>query len=407
MQQAEAAARDAIDRWIGPATLAAVVLVSAAATLRRIWAADFWWQFAAGAWVGEHGWPTLDAFSYTAVDRPWVELHWLFELIQYRLMEGVGPASLVLLKWVAVLASFGLVAWRWLCRRYLVATSAVLLVALLASSHRFFVRPELVTYVMLAAFATVLDRFRREGGRAIWGLPVLQIVWVNCHPMALLGPLLVGLCGFVLCIPLVRGRRDAGRSAPAHAGAAPGRVRTTALVFAATVAAVLVNPYGLEAFKLPLVMYSEMRDSIFSVAIVELRSPFAFGFRLVALRWFYVLIAFGSVTAVANRRRLDPFWMILAISQLYLAATSIRNLPLFCVAAVPFVLSNLERCGALDLGARVRWPRRITAALVLVTSLWFAQQLATDRARSSWRRCLCSWRPAPHRSRASTIRSRR
>ena len=52
--------------------------------------------------VEEHGWPILDVFSYTAVDRPWIELHWLFEVVQYRLMASVGPASVVLLKAVLV-----------------------------------------------------------------------------------------------------------------------------------------------------------------------------------------------------------------------------------------------------------------------------------------------------------------
>ena len=61
--------------------------------------------------------------------------------------------------------------------------------------------------------------------------------------------------------------------------------------------AMLVNPYGIEAFRLPFVMFAEMRGSVFRDVIGELKSPFAFGWQFVALRWFYGLLALSFVSA--------------------------------------------------------------------------------------------------------------
>jgi len=353
------------------ATVGSVGALAAAACCRRIWATDLWWQYATGRLVAAGGWPTVDPFTYTAAGAPWIEMRWLYCLALYELMRSLGPAAVVVVKTLAVGMAFALVTLPRVRRAGAVAAGAVVLVGLLAASDRLLVRPELVTWVLFGAFLFVLDRQRTRGGRGIWLLPALQLVWVNTHASFALGPLLVGLGLGVALAAAWLGRDVAARSS----------LRPLALVFALVLAACFVNPYGAEGLLVPFRQFAQIRHSVFKEVISEYQSPFAPGPLHVAVAAFWLLIGMCLASAAANLRRLDPFWSLLCAGQLYLATIAVRNLPLFALAALPFILSNLERAPVLQ---RLRPTvagagRRALALATIALSLWFVRDLATDR----------------------------
>ena len=65
--------RPTVERVAVAIGLAGAALLSLATCLRRVWAADVWWQARTGRYVLEQGWPDLDPFSYVAA-APWIEL---------------------------------------------------------------------------------------------------------------------------------------------------------------------------------------------------------------------------------------------------------------------------------------------------------------------------------------------
>lgn len=365
-----------VERWPSWVALAAVVGLSAAACLRRIWEADFWWQQATGRWVSEHGPPSVDVFSYTAAGHPWIELRWLFCLGEFHVMNQLGPGALVLLKWLAVIAALVLVSLPALRGRLTVAAGATWAIALLASSQRMFVRPELATYVFFAVFVWILDRHRRLGGRWVWTLPVLQVLWVNTHTLFILGPILVGLLLAAAAARAAWRGEDDGRRA------ARRRLVPLAGVLAAVLAACLLNPWGLEGLLFPARLFAQIRGTAFKEAIGEFRSPFVYGTAFTAVIYYQILIGIAAVTALASWRRLDGFWSLLCLSQLYLSAQAIRNLPLFSLAAVPFVLVHLDRSPVWSRPLVVRWlpaVRRLGALAVAALCGWYVLEMATDR----------------------------
>ena len=158
-----------------PLGVVALVGLSVAACFHRIWAVDFWWQYATGRLVLSQGWPAVDVFSYTAAGQPWIELRWLFCVVQASVMDGLGTPALQVLLWLSVVAAFTLVTWPHASPRVRAFVPLVVGVALLTSAQRFLMRPELVTFVMFATFLLVLDRHRRAASRWIWALPFLQL----------------------------------------------------------------------------------------------------------------------------------------------------------------------------------------------------------------------------------------
>jgi hypothetical protein len=84
--------------------LAAVLLLFTAASFRKVWGADFWWQYATGRLVAEHGIPREDVFSYTMTGQPWIEMRWLYCYVLYHLRELSGAGGVIVAKWLTLTA---------------------------------------------------------------------------------------------------------------------------------------------------------------------------------------------------------------------------------------------------------------------------------------------------------------
>ncbi len=361
-------------RWPGRLAAIAAAGVCFAAAARKIWSADFWWQLSAGRFIFEHGWPVGDVFSYTAAGAPWIEARWLYCLAQYLLWSAGGAPLVVTVKIVIIALAFGLAGRAAGSKHATVLGSAVTLVALIAASQRFFVRPEIVTYLFFGLFLLILDRHRSVGGRAIWLLPVLQLIWVNAHPLFVFGPLLIGALLFVEVVRVLLGDREVWRPALRP-------LRPLAVVLALTIAVAWINPWGLRGVVFPLELFGELRGTIFKEAIGELRSPFEFGLRWIALRAALLLSGVCVVAALANPRHLDPFFGVVLLAQVYLASLSIRNLPYFALAAIPFVVKALEDAPATRwLAQRLPAARSAIAIGLALFALSYGWASATDRA---------------------------
>src|SRR6185295_17722298 len=84
-----------VDRLLSlaPHLVTALAVVLA---LRRLDNTDTWTILAAGRWIVEHGTiPATDTLSYTATDRPWINVQWLFYAVLYLLHQAGGPTLLI------------------------------------------------------------------------------------------------------------------------------------------------------------------------------------------------------------------------------------------------------------------------------------------------------------------------
>lgn len=349
------------------------VLVLAAA--RRIWGIDFWWQYTTGRLVAQHGIPQVDTLSYTRAGEPWIELRWLYCWTLYSLENVVGAAGLVVVKTLLLVLTFALVVRSVASRPSTGVTASVLLVGVLCAMPRFFVRPELVSMLGFASFVWLIRGFLAHGDRRLWALPPLQVLWTNAHTVFILGPLLAGLAALVCALRVLWARRGGDDHT-----AAMRQLRAAAAITLLTIAACLVNPYGVTGALFPFKLYAEMSGSGFKDYIEEFKSPFVFT-ALAAFDAWIALIVLCGVAAASNLRRLDPFWSILLASQLFLSCVAVRNLPLFALAAIPFVLDNFARSPWLapPHARRNAWVGSVAALLALSLGGYYGEELWTNR----------------------------
>jgi len=349
----------ALDRTLLALAAASILVLLTAACFRRVWEADFFWQWKTGELVARVGPPKVDTLSYVSAGRPWIEMRWLYCRMLYGVVAVAGIPGAVAGKWLAVLAAFVLATAVSPWRRATVAACAVLPVAILAASQRFFVRPELATFLFFPLFVYVLVRSRQGSGRLLYVLPPLQALWANLHTLFLLGPAVTAL---FVAVEAVRFRRQ------------PEKLLRPAAVLVATCAACLLTPYGWTGVRFGVGLLFELRDPVYQRMAAEFLPTLRFGQRYVAVVFFETLLGMAALVTVLRLRRLDPFLSFLLLSQLALALLSIRNLPLFCLAAVPFVITHAAPTDA--------WPgalRRTALAGCLCLSLAASWALTTDR----------------------------
>jgi hypothetical protein len=205
---------------------------------------DTWSHLATGEWIIAHGSaPHVDPFSHSMAGEPWTAHEWLSEVLLAGAFRLDGWNGVVLLTGAAAaLAALivGLSAARELRGAPLIATVAIGLSLLTAN---LLARPHVLALPLAAAWGAGLIAARDHGRAPPLGLAVLMTAWVNMHGGFIFGLVLIG--PFAL---------EAVTAAPVGARL-PG-ARAWAMFALVSVAAALINPYGIDAFLLPLRLMS-------------------------------------------------------------------------------------------------------------------------------------------------------
>lgn len=178
-------------RWLATAAvaLAAVRLLGLFST--EIADTDFWWHLKTGQYIAErHSLPAPDPFAYTtALNAPTAVAQfnltheWLSQLMLYLVYAAGGFVAVIVVRAALLAAVCGLSGF--LAARLSGSLYAGLAAAFAAASAAIAFtadRPVLVTFLGVAVFVTLL-----ELRRWLWALPVLMLIWANCHGGFFLG----------------------------------------------------------------------------------------------------------------------------------------------------------------------------------------------------------------------------
>jgi len=380
-------------------TVVSFLLLGAALCVFDVESVDFGWHLETGQLIGRTGQiPTHDPYSYIAEGSRWIDSHWLFQLVVYRVYEASGIAGVVWLRALVVAATFGVLLFAGRRRAPLPVIVAVGTLALFASYGRFVVRPELFSILFLAVFLRLSEELPARPRLALVAVPLCQAVWANMHGLYVLGILLLAL--FLMGDAL---QWFAARRMPRFfSGCADGpRIRRRALLVLLAGLASLLNANGLDGILYPLTLFGELRgaaDHLDLGGLGELRSPLAppmwdrslphpvAAYRILAvLSTVLLLVRFRDV----RLRDVLPF-----LAFLYLSVLANRNIPLFAVVAAPMAIRNAGavldagRSGRRTTARHQRVVCRATAAatLALAAAGWSAAASGHLYERVGWRR---------------------
>ena len=344
------------------AVSALAALVAAYAACFSLMDTDIWWHLAAGRlMVKEHRLLFADPFAADSLGRPWVNVHWLFQVFVFLLHRLGGIAAIVVAKVVLIGLGVGL-GVRALCARLarpLWLPAAFTVVGMLYPARPLMLaRPTVFTLVAITLMLLIVQRVRREG-RLRWALLLIpvQVFWANVQGLYLLGPVL--LACFVV------GDAVAAVLAPRVPSLQPAPPRRVWLGLAALlpvlVLASAATPYGLQGLRLPFLLFDRIdavAAQVFSRQVSENVAPWLLERTspgvLSAFKWLAALTFLSFLPTLARGLALERLCLATAFFGLALMAN--RNVLLFLWVAGPIVAENLAAW------ARVRWLRRLLVA---------------------------------------------
>lgn len=279
----------------------------------------------------------VDPFSYLTAGHTWINHEWLAEVVFSRAWDSFHTPGLVALKTAMVLLVLGLV-FAHLWRSGLGSVRAAL-VTLLFSVPTLFglgtIRPQMFTYLFFVVTLLLIDAAEEGETRWLWLLPLVFAAWVNLHGGVLAGVGVLGVWVAARSATWAHARWVAGRSGTDALGTGPGTgPRELALIVGigvASVAALLVNPYGV---RLPLFLVHTAtggRPDISEWRHLAIQS------RLGGLWLIYLLFAAWTLWRSPRRPRPAMLALLFVLTLLPLSAT--RHLPLYSVA-VPILLAH-------------------------------------------------------------------
>ena len=334
---------------------------------------DTWWHLKSGQLMWESGQILrADPFSHTVQGQPWIDHGWLVQILLWPLYQALGLAGLAIFLAVVVTISFGLVYVQ--CDGKPFVAAFVTLVGVVASSVIWAVRPQIVSLLLAAIVAFLLDRYKRSGSTTwLWPLPLLVALWVNCHGGFVIAFILMGC--YLVGETLNRFTAPAPRDRALPDGEAQRtRLAPLLIIILVSIPAVLLNP---NTFKMFPYAYQTVSIGQLQDFVQEWAPP---DFHNLQFHPFIWLLLLTLAAMGLSRRRAD--WTDLALIGLfgYMGLLAVRNIALFALVAPPvlsrhavFVLDDLavgnprlSWLAALTHTQPSRQPRRVLVLLNLL-----------------------------------------
>jgi hypothetical protein len=273
--------------------------------------------------------PRHDLFAFSKPGETWYAFEWLSETAYASVFGLVGFKGIALLAgvlitlYITILLKYSV----WKGADGVIALVLVLLTAAATSIH-YYARPHLFTLVLLAIAIWLMDLNRRKGGRLIWILVPITILWANLHAgffifFVLLGLRAVGCAAEAWLWP--ENRQERRREALQLIG-----------VGAACALVSLINPYGIH---LHTHIFETLGNSWIKDKVSEFKSP---SFRSEEMFDFMALLFAGvaSTTSLLRKRSLvEPLWILFLA---YCALVSVRHVTIFALVAAPIIAVELS-----------------------------------------------------------------
>src|SRR5579863_4032105 len=190
--------RERLDSLTQPSGLflIAVLVIMALPVTRTIQDPDFWWHLRAGQLIIQHGGLLgNDPFTYTVPTHHWTMHEWLNEVV-FAVEFAIGGLGLIVLvlsavTWLGLLAIMQKARLRHPTRAVL---GIGMLIGVIAGFPIWGPRVQMVTFAFSALTLLLVERYLLRGGRAMWVMVPLFVLWSNLH-----GEFVIGL-GFVAVI---------------------------------------------------------------------------------------------------------------------------------------------------------------------------------------------------------------
>lgn len=285
---------------------------------------DMWWHLRAGGEMWNQGRILLtDEFSFTRTGEPWVNAFWLSDLGLYGAWNLGGFFAVTLAVSLIAVSAMWIVYSQMEGNMYL--RGLLILLAMIGASANWTARPQLLSFVLLAVLDHYLTRHVSHGRtKNLWILVPIFALWGNLHGGF--------IWGILLLIATIAGEmlNQFFGNQPKLSWSAIGRL---GLWSAGAALAVLINPNGIQLWKLPF------QQVDVSLAIQEWLPPNFHQFYAHPTLWLLFLLIFGLGF---SGRRISFTDLFKGLGFAYLFFVAQRNMGPYCIIITPIVAKYLS-----------------------------------------------------------------
>lgn len=308
--------------------------------------------------------PDTNLFSYTNPDFPFINHHYLFEVLVFL---GQQTTGLEFILWLKILLFLSAVSFTLLVvpGKNLFFLLPIGFIFLHILRERTELRPEIVSFLFTALTLFTLTRFEKTKSKLLYLLPLIQLFWINTHIYFPVGFILQGI--FILHLLVNRKKPLA---------------KTLFWILLTSLAVSLINPNHVKGLLYPLNIFGNYgytiaeNQSIFLLESLGLQNP----------NFLFVKIAAGltilSLFVGAKRRALSLKNLLLSLAGLMFALMNVRSFPYLVFLALPAVAENFGPVTRFKLSALIL--AIFTPLLILESALYLngSYYRQTDTAAS-------------------------
>lgn len=320
---------------------------------------DFFWHIKTGQLIWQKlTIPSHDWYTYMDADRPWIDLHWGFQLLMAGLY-GLGGANAAIFCKALCYTATVFIGWHATGKHLPIWLRMIpWLPAVIAMTGRAYERPEMISLLCLACCLWLVERIPSQP-RWIWAFPLIMLLWVNFHALFILG-----------CV--VWGAFLADNAATTFTplstrGITPQWPRpnwtSLLLVSVAMLVALLMNPYFERGLIFPLELFRKfsVENDFYGPRIGEFNSPWMwvtnnvqkfglqYGLFSAFLNLYFTnqlilfLIALATFLLLLAHRQANLYRWLLFLGFAHLGWVATRNVNVFSLVMAVLACANLQQ----------------------------------------------------------------
>jgi len=320
---------------------------------------DIWFHLRnAQQLLTSHSFLHADLYTFTSAGAPLLNFEWLSELPYYLAFQSYGLRGLLAVYLVVLWLIFGGMYYLALRRGANCGDAALVTMAsVILGSYSFGPRMLHFGWLCLTALLIALERFRQTG-KGLWVLPLLFALWINLHGSWVFGLVVIGI---YMISGLVEGRWGnvtAERWTPAQ-------LRKLVIISAASVAALLANPYGYKLVWYPFDLLFRQQPVLDK--IVEWQSvDFHTGYGKLAMLMIFALLA----ATLWSPRRWELRDVLLVTFAVGTSLTHVRFLLFAAIILVPVLAPRVHVFALYDPKKDKPWLNLAMTAAIVGLVLW-------------------------------------
>lgn len=331
---------------------------------------DFFWHLATGQIIAQtHTLPTSDVFSWTMEGAKWVNFEWLTQVLYYGVWQLGQYNAVYALKLILFFTQIFILVKILLLYKRNDLLGIMLALWLAGMTMTFDLRPDNISTIFFLLILYFLERLRlgleKPSSAKFFVLAaVVFAVWANFHAglfysIGLIGSYAVGELAYRFYNPVKEGEERDFSYFYAYSFMALGAMLGA-----------LVNPYGIGVYT---IAFEHWKDSALIGEFItewqpsEITHPLKIGY------WITMAITFTlALWRIFGRNNIAFHQLIGIVTFALLSATHQRNVLLFMLISIPFILSSVSEFKISD---KVVKTLSLVIAVVLISYFSFFNNL--------------------------------